>query len=155
MRYLTMAMALVALSACDLLTKPTGDEPVVLPTAHVRVCLVNDPSVVQYDCRGDGYWGNEKAPPRNLAAIPISNIPVRICHWDDLLVCRDGTDTSVHVQVQTTDSDGYAAFPGLGEDTYVFYSNITERVVQDGETARRLGLVGCTIVPLDEYGGVR
>ena len=136
-----MAMAVCAISACGLLDTEPEPEP-VLPVAHVRVCYTLDGRVSSKgDCRGDGYWGNERVPTRNKFAVPLPGVTIRICYFSEFDECH--AQTPGHFRTAETDSDGYAVFPGLVAETYLFLPDTVE-----------VEFDSCALVPIDEYGGV-
>lgn len=117
---------------------PVEPEP-ELPTAHVRICYSPAASNVDGDCRGHGYWGNERAPTRN-GAVPLPGIRVRICSFSDFHECH--ARSPGHFQLATTDDEGYAVFPDLVEAVYLFLPDVEN--VEVGP---------CVFVPRNEYGG--
>lgn len=125
--------ALLTIANCDV-TEPELE----LPVAHIRVCF--SPSKgEQGDCRGDGYWGNERAATRN-GAVPIPGVRVRICYWDAFEQCHNREET--HFKTGATDSEGYVVFPALDSAIYLFLPDVEE-----------VDFDSCTLVPKDEYGG--
>ena len=145
-------MAVFSLGACDYFStfepdppspfEPETEEPEpVLPVAHVRVCYTLDGGASSKgDCMGDGYWGNERVSTRNKFAVPLSGVPVRICYFGRFDDCH--ARTPGHFLVAETDSAGYAVFPDLIAESYLFLPDVEEVEVDS-----------CAFVPLNEYGG--
>ena len=147
-----VAMAVFLVGACDYFStfepdppspfEPETEEPdTVLSVAHVRVCYTLDGGASSKgDCMGNGYWGNERVPTRNEFAVPLSGVPVRICYFSAFHDCH--ARTAGHFRTAETDSAGYAVFPGLVKEGYLFLPDVEEVEVDS-----------CTFVPINEYGG--
>ena len=132
-----LIIALVALSvACD----STLPEPELAP-AHVRVCVMESyhGTPPEGECVGLGYWGNERAP--TISGTPLANVPIRLCDFRDLFVCRDRTGGTL--RVSRTDDEGYAVLFGLPVGNYAFFSEVDEVEIDN-----------CVYTPYDRYGGV-
>lgn len=141
-RRIVIAATIVSLASCEVvnLTDEQPDEP--LPVAHIRVCWATDGTAAsKRDCVGDGHFGKEKQAPRIPSVIPLAGVPVRICPWESFNECRARIDG--YYTIQTTDSDGYAIFPGLEAGSYLFLSDVRE-VRKDG----------CILYLRDVDGGV-
>jgi len=133
----SILLVTVTLLACG---QPVEPE-IELPTAHVKTCYAVD-AVWEFDCRGDGYWGAERAPTRSAAAVPLPGVPVRICYFTAFHQCHAREPT--HFKTGVTDPEGYAVFPDLEIANYLILPDTGNSVVT---------FDGCTYLPKDKYGG--
>ena len=138
--------------ACS--TEPLEPEP-EYGDAYIKACWAKDTNRnSQGDCRGDGHWGKERAPTRNATAIPLPGVPVRLCYFAAFNQCH--ARESGHFLTGATDSEGYAVFPDReiafrddgGPD---MDANLYLFLPDTGSTKVRFD--GCTLVPIDKYGG--
>lgn len=134
---LILSVTTALLAACTESVEPE----VELPTAHVKTCYAVG-QVFEFDCRGDGYWGAERAPTRSSVAFPLPGVPVRICYFEAFHQCH--AREPGHFKVGVTDSEGYAVFPDLEIANYLILPDTGSSVVT---------FDGCTFLPKDKWGG--